>query len=73
MGIEKDCTKLVFQKLDGNITMQQYCDGLILLNSKYPTLGFNHVADTLYQKWIRAKPKPLDLKSKAAGEEEIPF
>lgn len=78
----KDCIKLMARRLSNppEITMQEYCDGLMVLNSKYPGLGFNHVADSLYHKWIRQiqKPiehKPLDRKQIASGEmeEEIPF
>ena len=66
--LERDCLDLIKKIMDGSISMKEYCDGLMLLNEKYPKLGFNHVADSLYRKWI--KPKPLDRKQISSGEIE---
>jgi hypothetical protein len=53
--IAKDSLKLIFDKMDGKLTKQQYYEGMLALHEKYPKAGFKSAVEQ-YKKQMNLLP-----------------
>lgn len=68
-----ECSKLIQKKTEGEITREQFFQGMLELEEKYPGRGFKECAEK-YLKRVETKKENVvrDGKAAASGEDEYP-